>query len=133
MQADAKKVLVVDDDESAREFVSAIMTAEGWQTLEAHNGVEALDMVENFEPNLIILDITMPEMDGFETFKRLRKNHFTKNIPVIMLTAINEVDPETRHNEFTVEERLGVERPEGFVDKPVDPVFLLNTVFGVVG
>lgn len=128
-----KKVLVVDDDEGVREFVGEIMRNEGWQVVTARNGIEALDLAEEEEPNLIVLDVCMPEMDGFETFRRLRSDHFTKDIPVIMLTAVNEAEPDAGHNEETMEQRLGVVRPEGFVDKPVDSMFLLNCIFGIMG
>jgi CheY-like chemotaxis protein len=128
-----RKVLIVDDDESSRDFVKAIMAAEGWEIVEAHNGAEGLDLAEEQKPGLIILDVSMPVMDGFEAFRRLRTEEATKHIPIIMLTAINELEPEAAHNEASMEKRFGVNRPEGFVDKPVDPVFLLNTVFGVVG
>lgn len=133
MMQDEKKVLVVDDDESAREFVVTIMENEGWTPIEAENGAEALELAFEEEPNLIILDINMPVMDGFEAFRELRSDFRTEHTPIIMLTAINDLDWDIRHDEETMEKNFGVERPEGFVDKPVDPVFLMNTIFGVVG
>ncbi len=133
MITEGKKVLVVDDDETARDFVHAIMEGEGWEVVEATNGREALDMVQDEEPSLIILDVNMPEIDGFETFRALRSDLATEDIPIIMLTAINEIDPSERKDEAWMEEHFGLNGPEGFVDKPVDPTFLLNTVFGVVG
>ncbi len=133
MMEGRRKVLIVDDDESAREFVRAVMAAEEWETVEGATGVEAVDLAQSEEPDLIILDVAMPEMDGFEAFRRLRTNEVTKHIPIIMLTAINELEPGAHHDGQSMEQRYGVDRPEGFVDKPVDPMFLLHTVFGVVG
>ena len=133
MMDGSKKVLIVDDDESAREFVRAIMAAEDWETLEGTTGLDAVELAEREAPDLIILDVDMPEMDGFEAFRHLRTGLATKDIPIIMLTAINELDPESRHDAISMEKRYGVTRPEGFVEKPVDPKFLLHTVFGVVG
>ena len=132
MREKPKKVLVVDDDEGAREFVSALMEAEGWDVVEAMNGRDAVELAETEVPDLIILDVSMPIMNGFEAFARIRQNHLTDQIPVIMLTAINEVEPGMGYNEETMESVLGVPRPEGFVDKPVNPTFLLHTIFGVV-
>ncbi len=128
-----RKVLDVDDDESVREFVSAIMAAEEWEVVEGVTGVEAIDLAESEQPDLIMLDVNMPEMDGFEAFRRLRTGIMTKDIPIIMLTAINTDEPGEQHDEQSMAERFGVNAPEGFVEKPVDPVFLHNTVFGVVG
>jgi len=133
MMQDKRKVLIVDDDEGTREFVEAIMANEGWATVEGRNGREAIELAEQEQPDLIILDVMMPEMDGFEAFQQLRSQFLTKDIPVVMLTALNDLQPGPDHNEETMEQQLGVNRPEGFVDKPVDAVFLLNTILGVVG
>lgn len=133
MLYEKKKVLIVDDDEGTREFVQELMRVEGWETVLGKNGVEALELASQEEPDLIILDVTMPEMDGFEAFRRLRSDVLTQRIPVIMLTAINELEPGANHNEVTMEQRLGVDRPEAFVDKPVDPEFLQKAILGVVG
>ena len=128
-----KKVLIVDDDEGVRLFVQAIMEGAGWVTVEGHTGQDALDLAESEEPDLIILDITMPVMDGFDAFKSLRSSPFTDKIPIIMLTAINTDDPDTRYDAAVMEKKFGVSRPEGFVDKPVDPDFLLASILGVMG
>jgi two-component system chemotaxis response regulator CheY len=130
--AKVKKVLIVDDDESIRMFVAAIMEAEGWEVMEALNGQQGLDAAELETPDLIILDVDMPVMDGFEAFKRFRDSPFLGTVPIIMLTGINEERGES-YDRDRMEEEFGVEGPEDFVDKPVDPVFLLQSVMGVVG
>lgn len=128
----AKKVLVVDDDESVRLFVAGIMEAEGWEVIEALNGQQALDQAESVQPDLIVLDVNMPVMDGFTAFKLLRESPFTGTIPIIMLTAINEEEG-TSYDRDRMEREFGVDGPNAFVDKPVDAVFLLQSVMGVVG
>lgn len=130
--AHPKKVLVVDDDESVRLFVAGIMEAEGWEAVEALNGQQALDKAESESPDLIVLDVNMPVMDGFTAFKLLRDSPFTENIPIIMLTAINEEEGGD-YCAARMEAEFGVTGPEGFVEKPVDAVFLLQSVMGVVG
>lgn len=132
MQSGQRKVLVVDDDEASRMFVATIMAEEGWCVLEGQNGMEAIELAEEHRPDLIILDVVMPEMDGLEALRRLRANFFTKDIPVIMLTAVNHLE-QVGYDEQKLEALLGVRRPEAFVDKPVDPFYLRDTVFGVVG
>lgn len=130
--AQTKRVLIVDDDESVRLFVAGVMEAEGWETLEALNGQQALDKAESEKPDLIVLDVNMPVMDGFTAFRQLRESPFTELIPIIMLTGVNE-EQGTSHDAATMEAEFGARAPEGFVDKPVDPVFLLQSVMGVVG
>jgi len=127
-----KRVLIVDDDESVRLFVAGVMEAEGWESIEALNGQQAIDRAEAEKPDLIVLDVNMPVMDGFTAFRMLRESPFTETIPIIMLTAVNEEEG-TAYNADRMEEVFGVKGPEGFVDKPVDPVFLLQSVLGVVG
>ena len=133
MLEERKKALVVDDDESTREFVGELMRRNGWDVIEGANGIEAIEKAEEEEPDIIILDVEMPEMDGFEAFRRLRTDFQTERIPVIMLTAINDLTSDEAFDEDSVGERLGVENPEGFVDKPVNPEFLMNVIFGIVG
>ena len=129
-----KRVLIVDDDSDVRLFVQAIMENAGWECLEARHGEEALDMTEAEAPDLVILDVNMPVMDGFEAFRRLRDNPLTEEIPIIMLTGINMEHPDGRtYTAEDMELAFDVSRPEGFVDKPVDADFLLNSIMGVMG
>ncbi len=125
-------VLIVDDIDVSRMFVQCIMENEGWATLEAETGAEAIDVAEAELPDLILLDVDMPVMNGFDAFKNLRDNPVTANIPIIMLTAINE-DSAEQHDEASMEKKFGLNGPEGFVDKPVDATFLLSTIMGIVG
>ena len=127
-----KRVLIVDDDESVRLFVAGVMEAEGWVTVEALNGQQAIERAEVEKPDLIVLDVNMPVMDGFTAFRLLRESPFTDTIPIIMLTGTNE-EMGTNYDAQRMEDEFGVTGPEGFVDKPVDPVFLLQSVLGVVG
>lgn len=127
-----KQVLIVDDDSIARLFVQAVMENAGWQTFEGVDGAEAVELAESRKPDLIILDVSMPVMDGFEAFRRLRRNPETAKIPIIMLTGINN-DSGMKYTPEEMERLFGVERPEGFVDKPVDANFLLTSVMGIVG
>ena len=127
-----KQVLIVDDDESVRMFVAGVMEAEGWEAVEALNGQQALDIAELDIPDLIILDVNMPVMDGFEAFRRFRDSPFLDKIPIIMLTGINEEQGES-YDRARMEEEFGIEGPEDFLDKPVNPVYLLQCVMGVVG
>lgn len=83
----AKKILVVDDERHIVRLVEVNLTKAGYDVTSAYDGIEALEKVAEDKPDMIILDVMMPRMDGFETLKRLQANSETQNIPVIMLTA----------------------------------------------
>lgn len=87
----AKKVLVVDDEEKIREMISSYLKNEGYETLEAADGKNAVDYVNSEQIDIVLLDIMMPEMDGYEALKEIHM--IQKNTPVIMLTAkTDEID-----------------------------------------
>ncbi len=86
---EAKRILVVDDEPRMIGFIRMNLELEGYHVLEAHNGLEALEIVRTQLPDLVLLDVMMPELDGFETLRMLRE---FSNIPVIMLTAKGEED-----------------------------------------
>jgi DNA-binding response OmpR family regulator len=86
---DAKRILVVDDEPRMIGFIRMNLELEGYQVLEAHNGLAALEAIRTQLPDLVLLDVMMPELDGFETLRMLRE---FSSIPVIMLTAKGEED-----------------------------------------
>lgn len=89
MPRDAKRILVVDDEPRMIGFIRMNLELEGYQVLEAHTGLEALEMIRTQLPDLVLLDVMMPQLDGFETLRMLRE---FSSIPVIMLTAKGEED-----------------------------------------
>ena len=86
------KILIVDDAEDTVELLKKRFRAEGYDTAEAYNGEEGLQKVPEFNPDLIVLDIMMPKIDGYEVCQRLKADESTKYIPVLMLTAKGEVE-----------------------------------------
>lgn len=91
--SDEKTVLLVDDDLTLREMYEERMKAEGFNILQATNGEEALKKAKEAKPDVILLDIMMPKVNGFDVLKELKANAELKNIPVIVLTAlIQDVD-----------------------------------------
>lgn len=82
------EVLIVDDDKCVREALKFGLNTKGiFSIKEAANGKEALEKLDRNKPKLILLDVTMPVMDGLQTYKKLKENPETKHIPVILLTA----------------------------------------------
>jgi|GEM_PF-611693 len=88
-------ILVIEDDDMTREMISRMLTKEGWKVTQAENGRVGLGVVANNKPDMILLDLTMPEMDGFEFLEHLRKSDIGRSIPVMVVTAL-DLDAETR-------------------------------------
>jgi CheY-like chemotaxis protein/nitrogen-specific signal transduction histidine kinase len=91
----AAKILVIDDDTSVTELVQVILESEGCTVVKAHNGKEGLMLAEKEKPDLIILDLVMPELSGFDVAYHLKHNPATYTIPVMIMTSM-EIDDETR-------------------------------------
>jgi DNA-binding response OmpR family regulator len=87
----ARKILAVDDEPSIVRLVTAALTARGHEVIAAYNGEEALDKVALEKPDLIVLDIMMPKMDGREVARRLAKDPKTAKIPIVFLSAIGDL------------------------------------------
>lgn len=82
-----KKILVVDDEKHIVRLVEVNLQRAGYEVVVAYDGVQALDVVKREKPDMIVLDVMMPRMNGFEVLKNLKANPETQEIPVIMLTA----------------------------------------------
>jgi two-component system alkaline phosphatase synthesis response regulator PhoP len=119
-QVPPSRVLVVDDNPQNLELLQAYMEElPNVQTLTATNGLEALEQVARHNPDLVLLDIMMPRMSGFEVCKKLKESEATKDIPVVMVTALNELADIER----------GVEcGTDDFLTKPVNRLELLTRV-----
>ena len=85
-------ILVIDDDASTQELMKKFLLKSNYSILQATNGIVGLELASKHVPDLITLDVMMPEMDGWEVLSALQNNEITKNIPVIMLTMTNEPD-----------------------------------------
>jgi CheY-like chemotaxis protein len=90
-EREKKRILVVDDDNTLREFLQMVFTEKGYEAITAADGAEGLRMAFSELPDVIILDVTMPKLSGWEVCKRLKKDDATKNIPIIFLTAKDQV------------------------------------------
>lgn len=84
----SKKILIVDDEKDIVKVLSARLMEHNYEIDAAFSGTEALAKIEKEKPDLIIMDIMMPDMDGIEVVNELKKNHNTKNIPIIFLSAL---------------------------------------------
>lgn len=112
-------VLVVDDNEQNLELIQAYLEELGCPIRIARDGVEALQSIEEQEPDIILLDIMMPRMSGFQACARIKSNPQTRDIPVVMVTALNEVGDVERAVESGADD---------FLTKPVNKLELLTRV-----
>ena len=104
-------VLIVDDDPTAREALVAILEGEGYELHLAKDGIRALQMLEQLQPDLILLDVMMPGMTGFEVCQRIRATPALAEVPIILLTALDDPDSRLR----------GIEAgADDFLSKPPD-------------
>lgn len=84
------RILIVDDDANNRLLLQVMLANEGYEIVTASAGTEALDLVQQLPPDLIVLDVMMPGMDGYQVAARIKTNPATRHIPVIMLTALSD-------------------------------------------
>ncbi|MBN1977264.1 MAG: response regulator transcription factor [Anaerolineae bacterium] len=115
-----KPILVVDDEPRMTRFIRMNLELEGFQVVEAHNGLEALEKVRTDLPDLVILDVMMPELDGFETLEMLRE---ISAVPVIMLTVRADEDDKVRGLELGADD---------YVTKPFGARELVSRVRAVL-
>jgi putative two-component system response regulator len=86
------KILIVDDEEPNRKLLTSLLGVLGYATETALNGIEAIRMTKSFMPDLVILDIMMPDMDGYEACHLIKSDPETTNIPVVIVTALSDRD-----------------------------------------
>ncbi len=99
-------IMVVDDTASAREMLARLLRREGYQTVTANNGKEALDSLSQTHPDLILLDVAMPELDGLSFLEILHDNPEWRSLPVIMMTAVSDTHCIRRAEQLGAKEYL---------------------------
>jgi len=121
----SKRVLLVDDEDDIREVAGmSLETVAGWTVLNARSGREGLKVAAEQQPDAILLDVMMPDMDGPMTFQNLKSAPATAHIPVIFLTAKAQTREQRGFRE------LGA---EGVISKPFDPLTLADQVAEILG
>lgn len=120
------KILLVDDDPDILEAVSIILEAQGHQVVTARDGIEGLAILKAGKPDLMILDLLMPKMDGFAVCKELKDPRWAKyaNIPILILTSVRE-EASRRRYELETGMELDV---DDYIEKPIAPAVLVQRV-----
>ncbi|MFH1847997.1 MAG: response regulator [Candidatus Omnitrophota bacterium] len=113
------KIAVIEDETDLSDTIKMRLESEGFSVVQAFDGISGLELIKKEKPDLVILDIMMPRMDGRDTIKNLKSDPGTKNIPVIMLTALGE--------QFNRIEGLGLGAYE-YITKPFDAYQLIRQI-----
>lgn len=115
----ASKILIVEDDPGARRLVGYTLEHEGYQVITASNGMEGLKKARDEKPDLIVLDVMLPGLDGFEVCHRLRADPQTAIIPVLMLSA------KAQETDISTGRKVGA---DDYLPKPADPSEIVRRV-----
>lgn len=113
-----QKVLIVDDEPEQIEFASMVMQENGYTPISASNGAEGMRKVHTEKPDLILLDILMPEKGGVGMYRDLKQNEETKHIPVVIVTGV------ARGGDFDdrmIRQDEDLPPPDGYIEKPMNP------------
>lgn len=121
-----KKILIVDDDPDILDVASMILKAQGYDVILARDGLECLDKVRAEKPDLVILDLLMPKMDGFAVYKELQSPSWVNysGIPIIILSSVRE-EASRRRYELETGTKLN---PDDYLEKPIIPNVLLDRI-----
>lgn len=121
-----KKILVVDDDPDILDALIMILESKGYEITKAHDGVEAIERIVADKPDLMILDLLMPKMDGFRVFKKLQEPSWSEfsYMPILILTSVRE-EASRRRYELETGKELNVDE---YLEKPFSPDILLSKV-----
>jgi two-component system, OmpR family, response regulator VicR len=114
------KIVYIEDDSEMIDLVSLILNRQGYQVSGSNGGREGLDLVKRNSPDLILLDLMMPDIDGWDVYQQLRSNEETRNIPVIVITAKAQM----------IDRVLGlhIAKVDDYISKPFRPVELIESV-----
>ncbi|TAL67250.1 MAG: response regulator [Bacteroidetes bacterium] len=112
-------ILVVDDNRITTKLLRRYLEASGYEAVEAYDGIDCLEKVEQKLPDAIVLDVMMPRLDGYETVKKLKEKDVTRHIPVVIVTALNDVANQIKSIEAGADD---------FLSKPIEEKLLIAKV-----
>ena len=126
------RILVIDDDTMVLESLKLALEDEGYQVFTAQNGQEGMESARREKPDLVTLDITMPEASGTRFYKEIRQDPELSTVPVIIVTAVTGYGGDPEPFENFISTRKQVPAPEAFFSKPIDRDELLKVIKGLL-
>lgn len=127
-----KRILVIDDEPDMVTYLTTLLEDNGYETITAADGDEGLTKIKGEKPDLVSLDLLMPNKTGIKLFRELRKDEEIANIPVVMVTGFGKDDVPQMDFKKWVHERA-VKPPEAYIEKPVDKDVFLNAIKSAIG
>ena len=131
--ADRKKILIVDDELDVRIYVRTLFETSGYTPIVTRNGKEGLEKAKELSPDLIILDVMMPEVGGVTMYRELKTDPALKDIPVIMLTGIGEKSFSHYLKMLNLKVKDPIPQPDAHMEKPLDHEKLLELAKKIIG
>lgn len=128
----AKKILVIDDEPDMVTFLSTLLEDSGYEIITASDGEEGLAKVKAEKPDLISLDLLMPNKTGIKMFRELRKDPEMGSTPVVMVTGFATDDAPNMDFKKWIHER-SIKPPEAYIEKPVDKDVLIKEIKRIIG
>lgn len=128
----AKKILIVEDEPDMITYLSTLLEDHGYETISAMDGEEGLRKVKDEKPDLVSLDLLMPNKTGIGMFRELRRNQDTVSIPVVIVTGFGTDDAPRIDFKKWMHER-SIKPPEAYIEKPVDKDVFLDSVKRLIG
>lgn len=128
MPNNKKKILVVDDEPHVVTYLETLLQDNGFETVAASNGREGMEKVKSEQPQLICLDITMPEESGIQFYRDLKENSAFHEIPVVIVTAVTGYGGEPDGLKKFLSTRKHVPPPEGYFSKPIEKSEFINKI-----
>jgi len=119
-----RTVLIVDDERDANDLMAGLVQARGFEPIQLFEGAKAIDAVREHQPDVVLLDLMLPDVDGFEVCETLKKNRETNLVPIILVTALNDLNHRTHGI------RVGA---NGYLSKPFEPQHLYETIDQAMG
>jgi len=125
VEKNKKTILCIEDEEEMIDLIRLILSRRGFEVRGANGGKEGLEIIRKEHPELVLLDLMMPDMDGWEVYQKMKADEATRNIPVIVVTAKAQ----------SIDKVLGlhIAKVDDYISKPFSPQELLNSVDNVLG
>jgi len=123
-----KKILCVDDELDMRIYISTVLKTQGYEAVTARNAVEGIRKAREVEPDLIVMDVMMPQSGGVTLFQEIKKDERLKHVPVIMLTGVSAKAFAHHLQMLNIRIDASLPPPDAYMEKPLNPEILVATI-----